>query len=69
MRTVKGKRIYGAWAGSPKGTPENTSYCIVEVWPTGGGWIPYQCQRKRGYGLNRLYCKQHAKMKAAEQDD
>ena len=59
------KRIYGEWAGDEQGTPEDKTHCIEEVWPNwnrGGGWIPYQCQRKRGHGKDGLYCKQHARM-------
>ena len=65
MKTDKnGKRIYGDWAGNLHGVLEDETCCIKEVWPqTGqGGWIPYQCHRKRGHGLSSLYCKQHAKM-------
>ena len=62
MTDKKTKRIYGAWAGNEKGQSEDVTRCIKEVWPT-SGWIPYQCQRKRGYGKNGLYCKQHAKIK------
>jgi len=54
-----GKRRYGAWAGNPKGQPEDPEKCIVEVYDQ--GLIPRQCSRKRGYGENGLYCKQHAK--------
>jgi len=54
-------RVYGSCAGNPKGIPEDKTKCIKEVWPSSGGWIPYQCTRKRGYGKGRLYCKQHAK--------
>ena len=65
MKTNKrGKRIYGDWAGNPSGTEECETDCITEVWPnrsSGGGWAPYQCQRKRGFGPGGLYCKQHAK--------
>lgn len=53
-------RRYGQWAGDPKGVAEDETRCIQEVWPP-DGWIPYQCSRKRGYGPNNLYCKQHAK--------
>ena len=62
MGEIKGKRIYGAWAGNEKGTPEDMSRCIKEVTPNWGFMIPQQCQRKRGYGPNGLYCKQHAKI-------
>ena len=51
-------RIYGRWGGNPDGTPEDTNRCIAEVRPT-NGWISSQCARKRGYGSDGLYCKQH----------
>jgi hypothetical protein len=55
-------RKYGQWAGNEKGIPEDTTRCIEEIWPgTRTEWLPHQCRRKRGYGLNGLYCKQHAK--------
>ena len=57
-------RRYGNWAGNPKGNPENKTRCIKEVWPSSRGWVPYQCSRKRGYGKDGLYCKQHAKKQA-----
>lgn len=57
------KRIYGEWAGNPKGIPENITRCIEEVWPAGcRSYVSYQCHRKRGYGKDGLYCKQHAKI-------
>ena len=53
-------RTYDQWAGNPQGIPEDETCCIKEVQdPT--GWHFYQCQRKRGYGPDGLYCKQHAK--------
>jgi hypothetical protein len=60
IRIVGGKRRYGTWSGNPKGTPEDESRCIVEVWLNNAGWIPHQCCRKRGHGQSGLYCKQHA---------
>jgi bacillopeptidase F (M6 metalloprotease family) len=59
------ERRYGQWAGNEKGTPEDTTRCIEKVYPPSGGgsWIPHQCYRKRGYGKDGLYCKQHNKMK------
>ena len=51
-------RIYGSWAGNPKGNKENPNNCIAEVWDN---MISRQCNRKRGYGKDGLYCKQHAK--------
>ncbi|CAB5223449.1 hypothetical protein UFOVP383_49 [uncultured Caudovirales phage] len=50
------ERRYGQWGGNPKGHPEDPTRCIEEVWP-----FPRQCTRKRGYGPDGLYCKQHAK--------
>lgn len=56
------QRIYGAWTGDPEGRPEDPTRCIEKVWPPmWDGGPPYQCQRKRGYGPDGLYCKQHAK--------
>ena len=54
-------RRYNKWAGHKKGTPEDERLCIVEVHDS-HGWLYHQCLRKRGYGENGLYCKQHAKM-------
>ena len=63
-RRKDGKRIYGSWAGNPRGHSEDPNRCIVQVWPRRGGWAPYQCLRKRGHGPGGLFCKQHAKMVA-----
>ena len=54
-------RIYGAWAGNPKGVKQNSEQCIEEIYPKDGQWIPWQCKRKKGFGEDGLYCKQHAK--------
>lgn len=55
-------RKYGRWPGNEKGTPENETRCIAEV--SGSvEWFSHQCQRKRGYGPEGLYCKQHAKQR------
>ena len=61
VKIIDSERRYGAWVGNPDGRPEDKTHCIEEVWPQGRGWIPYQCQRKRGHGKDGLYCKQHAK--------
>lgn len=55
------KRIYGQWAGDPKGRSEDEACCIAEIWGNDRWSRGYQCQRKRGYGTDGLYCKQHAK--------
>ncbi len=63
---INGQRRYGCWAGNPNGTLEYPDRCIEEVWPS-HGWIPHQCNRKRGHGPDGLYCKQHAKKHEAKQ--
>lgn len=50
-------RIYGKWAGNPKGTKEDPTRCIEAV--RSDPWISCQCSRKRGFGPDGLYCKQH----------
>ena len=60
-----GKRRYGTWAGSPKGTAEDVTCCVESVYPS-YRYIPSQCSRKRGFGLNGEYCKQHAKRSPQE---
>lgn len=56
-------RRYGVWAGNPQGVSEHAARCIVEVLNR-DGWVPHQCYRKRGYGLEGLYCFQHTRMAA-----
>ena len=51
-------RVYGKWAGDPKGRPEDIHLCITEVYVPGRG-IFFQCLRKRGFGPDGLYCRQH----------
>lgn len=58
---IKGERRYDVWAGNPEGIPEDETCCIESVVDY-SGWHTYQCSRKRGYGPNGDYCKQHAKM-------
>ena len=53
------QRIYGKWAGNPKGIPEDTTRCIKGVWLS-RAMRAYQCARKRGHGPDGLFCKQHA---------
>jgi len=52
-------RIYDVSTLNPNGTPEDETRCVKEVW--GPGWHSNQCRRKRGFGKDGLYCKQHAK--------
>jgi hypothetical protein len=58
--TPEEPRMYGQWAGNPKGYREDPARCIIEVYPT-RCWISYQCKNKRGHGKDGLYCKHHAK--------
>jgi hypothetical protein len=52
---------YGAWAGNPKGQAEAKDRCVYEVCTYIGNWPHFhQCNRKRGHGPNKEYCKQHA---------
>ncbi len=56
-KSVLYKEKYGAWAGDPEGQKPDFEHCCVEVyrWPGGTG----QCSKKRGYGPEGAYCKQH----------
>lgn len=64
---------YGDWAGCPGGHPEDMSKCTQEVFGgvgMGFAGIGRQCHRKRGYGLEGRFCKQHAKIpKNMSRDD
>jgi len=55
------KQRYRQWAGSPEGTLEDPTRCIQEVWEQSRMIHAYQCLRKRGFGPDGLYCRQHAK--------
>jgi len=61
MSEEKKARVYDQWAGNPKGIPEDSTRCVAEVMDF-TGWHQFQCTRKRGYGSNGEYCKQHAKI-------
>jgi len=54
------ERRYDKGIVNPNGIPEDKTRCIAEV-PDFTGWHVFQCQRKRGYGPNGEYCKQHAR--------
>jgi len=58
--TKKEPRVYAQWPGNPKGYPEDKTRCIETVYRD-SDWYPSQCRRKRGFGKDGLYCKQHAK--------
>ena len=61
LEEAKTKR-YGTWEGMSNGIEYYENYCAYEVFSGGRGWFSYQCTRKNGHGINKLYCKQHAKM-------
>ncbi len=52
------KERYGAWAGNPQGRAPDFTRCCEEV-SDSMNWNTYQCSRKRGYGPDKAYCKQH----------
>jgi hypothetical protein len=54
------ERIYGNWTGNEKGVKEDISKCIENVYGS-RDWIGHQCRRKRGFGKDKLYCKQHSR--------
>ncbi len=54
------KHRYNIWAGEPKGTAYNPTKCAAEVPDGGRSPLSHQCNRKRGYGPNELYCCIHA---------
>lgn len=54
------KNRYGTWVGDDVGTPYKEGRCAWAVWPA-DKWMGSQCSRKNGYGIDGLYCKQHAK--------
>lgn len=57
------ERRYGQWAGDKKGHAEDPARCVAEVFPAhrAGGFISYQCRRKRGHGENGEYCSVHGR--------
>ena len=59
MKKEKIERRYGQWAGNEKGTTEDKTRCIESVYGK-GDWYPHQCNFKRGYGKDKLYCRKHA---------
>lgn len=58
------EKRYGVWSGNPKGTAEDMARCTATV----GGkslWGPAdarQCQRKRGFGPEGAFCRQHGRV-------
>ena len=61
------ERRYGRWVGNRKGVSEDKELCVESVYNDYDRFSrSSQCSRKRGYGPNNLYCKQHARMIAEE---
>lgn len=48
------------WAGNPNGMAEVETRCVEEIHESGRGGMFRQCDRKRGFGPDELYCKKHA---------
>ena len=57
VKPVRERIIYGQWAGNERGVLEDETRCIKAIYE----WYSHQCSRKRGFGKDGLYCKQHAK--------
>lgn len=53
------KERYGDWAGNPSGHKPDFARCADEVWPNDRFPISHQCNRKRGFGPEQAFCKQH----------
>lgn len=53
------KKKYGAWAGNPEGRAPDYALCCEEVWTRERWARHHQCSKKRGYGPDGAYCKQH----------
>lgn len=45
--------------GRNGGLAEDPSRCVFAVWPNDRWPMPHQCNRKRGFGPDGLYCRQH----------
>ena len=50
---------YSVWAGNPAGSTPDYERCCEVV--SNGIGLTKQCSRKRGFGPDNAYCKQHAK--------
>lgn len=61
---------YNQWAGNPAGSKPDFTRCCESVTPNerGGYWHQHQCNRKRGYGPDGAYCKQHDPAAKAARD-
>lgn len=62
--TSRHEKRYGQWAGNPNGHEADPKRCAASVF---SNWYPVQCGRRRGYGPEQAYCKQHAKRYEAKE--
>lgn len=53
------KESYGGRFGHAGRPPDRTRCCAVVTEQTNGWYRDHQCTRKRGFGPNGDYCKQH----------
>ena len=53
------KEAYAAWTGNPEGNRPDYARCCQAVWSRDRWSKGDQCVRKRGYGPDGAYCKQH----------
>jgi hypothetical protein len=57
--TMRYQKAYGNWAGNPKGSAPDFTLCCEEIWTRERWSRHHQCSKKRGYGPDKAYCKQH----------
>lgn len=63
------KERYGDYGGNPKGhAPDFTRCCEDVARPLGVTYMYGQCTRKRGYGPEGAYCKQHDPIEVAKRN-
>lgn len=55
---------YNHWAGSPNGNAYDPTRCAAEI--LGYGHRIVQCHRKPGHGTDKIFCKQHARMREGD---
>lgn len=59
LRTAR-RKVYGRALWNPEGQKYDEAYCAFAVISRSG--YEYQCFRKNGHGIGKLYCRQHAKI-------
>lgn len=55
---------YNVWGGNPKGNAWRSDQCAESVHDGGRAPMWHQCNRRSGYGPDKLYCKMHAMLDA-----